>query len=101
MATTPKAQAPAATQESTPPADTKTNVHLKLCDGNLSLTVMTKLSGDGKTGTFAVLQRSYKDKSGEFQNSQFLHVEDFLRGAELLRRAYLQLRQSVPVQPGN
>ena len=91
-----------AIEEQTPPAETnsKTNVYLKLCDGSLSLTVMTKPSKDGKDAKFAVLQRSYQKKgSDKWENTQFLHIEDFLRAAELLRQSYTRLRQSAPVVP--
>ncbi len=97
-----EAKAAPATEEQTSPAETnsKTNVYLKVCDGTLSLTVMTKPSMDGNDAKFAILQRSYQKKgSKDWENTQFLHVEDFLRAAELLRESYTRLRQSAPVVP--
>ncbi len=72
---------------------------LSLRDGSLSLTVFSKdRESDGKTRehVFVVLERSFK-REDKWENTNLLHVEDLLAAAEMLRLAYLKVRD--PVKP--
>jgi len=93
--TSPTGQRPASQKDATSSAKPV----LKLRDGSLNLTVFSKETvsrGKAREHSFVVLERSFQ-RDDAWQSTNLLHVEDLLAAAEMLRLAYLKVRD--PVQP--
>ncbi|MCA9062832.1 MAG: hypothetical protein KDA96_07230 [Planctomycetaceae bacterium] len=82
-------------QDTTPPAqspaDSKSQPHFKLRDGNISVTVFAKAKGKD-VHLFVVPERSYRDAKDQWQTTHILHEEDLLRLSLLLMKTYAHLR---------
>lgn len=77
-------------------ANTTGQPFLKLQDGALSLSCFSKArKAGGDEYVFAIPERAYKSKDGQWVNTSTLHVDDLLPMAFLLMQAHGRIRSKI------
>ncbi len=82
--------------------ETKNKPVETLRDGYLKVAIWRNPTDNGYRYSTGPLQRSYKDKEGQWRETEFLSGHEILRGSRLLEKAYdFQLEQKKQDYEGN